>query len=223
MSFYSCGKHTSISPAGNASAGWCAGGSPSSGTGSSAAWCRSHTAALSAGGACCSSPLPWPAPARQRVPPSPCSASRCQPPFPIREFSERAVPARWDVCLTREETQALSARKFELSLEQRRKMPSPLEQFMCLPIPAAHHGHISGSSFSSRPVLRCCCTGTCRLSSPPVPRPGPFLWLFQLLTPSLMHPFLHQLENYPLHKKSNQLTVGLPAGSISTSQKGSHG
>lgn len=63
MSFYSCGKHTSISPAENASAGWCAGGSPSSGTGSSAAWCRSHTTALSAGGACCSPPLPRPAPA----------------------------------------------------------------------------------------------------------------------------------------------------------------
>lgn len=29
-SFYSCGKHMSISPAGNASAGWCAGGSPGS-------------------------------------------------------------------------------------------------------------------------------------------------------------------------------------------------
>lgn len=123
-----------------------------------------------------------------------CSASRCQPPFLIREFSERAVPAHWEVSLTQEETQALSAPKFELSLEQRRKMPSPLERFMCLHIPAAHHGHVSGSSFSSRPVLQCCCTGTCRLSSPAVPCPGPFLWLFQLLTPSLMHPFLHQLE-----------------------------
>lgn len=57
-SFYFCGKHMSISPVGNAPAGWYAGGSPSSSTGSSTAWCRSQTAAPSTGSTCCSPLLP---------------------------------------------------------------------------------------------------------------------------------------------------------------------
>lgn len=101
MSFYSCGKHISISPAGNASAGWCAGGSPSSSTGSSAAWCRSHTTAPSTDGTCCSSPLPQPAPAWQRVHPSLCSATRCQPPFPIKEWRGQCLLAGKSALLRR--------------------------------------------------------------------------------------------------------------------------
>lgn len=181
MSFYSCGKHMNISLAGNTSAGCCAGGSPSSSTGSSTAWCRSHTAAPSTGGTCCSSPLPWPAPAWQRVHPSLCLVTCCQPPFPIREWRGQCPLAGKPAFLRRRPKHSLHpGSRFRCG--EGGKMPPLLEQFTCLHIPAARHGHVSGSSFSPRPVPRCCCPHP---SSPAVPHPGPFLRLFQLFTPSL--------------------------------------
>lgn len=157
MRFSSCGKHTSISPAGNASAGWCAGRSPSSGTGSSAARCRSHTAAT--GSTCHSSPLPWLAAAWQRVHPSLCSATRCQPPCPIREWRGQCLLAGKAAFLRRKPKHSLHPGPSSRCGEGG-KTPPLLEQFMYLHIPPARHGHVSGSSFSPRPLPQCCCPGT---------------------------------------------------------------
>lgn len=152
-------------------------------------WCWSHVAAPSAHSTRCSSYL---------------SVPLLDDTTGIRSWWSHA----------QEEPQVLPAPSLQLSLWPRRTPPPSLQQLTCLHIPTAPHGHISGSSFSPRPVPRCCRTGTHRLSSPAVPRPGPFLWLFHILSCVTISPPLRQLST------AKEIR---PAHSIFTPWNGTHG
>lgn len=153
--FYSCGRHRSTSPAGNASAGWCAGRSP-------------RSLVLVPGGRTGCPRYPLLIPAAPYV----CPSTHRRQPL-LLEPRSGGAPS----------TPGTQVPAFAVAKEEN---ATATEQLTCLRVPTAPHGQVSGSSFSPRPVPRCCRAGTHGLSPPAVPRPGPFLWLFQLFT----HPLL---------------------------------